>query len=92
MIVCTKCNQFFHPKKNGVLVEEGMPINNEQKRGEGNWLPYKLWMADLLECKGCGDTIIAGFSYEPVSEHYMSNYNHQKERYGPVVSFVKDCV
>lgn len=92
MIVCTKCNQFFHPKKNGVLVEEGMPRDTDQKRGEGHWLPYKLWQADLLECKGCGTEIIAGFGYVPLSEHYMPDYNRVKERLGPVRSFVKDCI
>ena len=27
MIVCTKCQKFFHPKKNGVYVEELMPTD-----------------------------------------------------------------
>lgn len=91
MIVCTKCGQFFHPKKNGVTVEEGMPATVNDKRGQGNWRPYKLWKADLLQCLGCGDEIIAGFAQSPFSEHYKEDYASRKATNPPHI-FVKDCI
>lgn len=83
MIVCVKCRKFFHPKKNGVAVEEGMPVRDE-------WRPYKLWQADLLTCRSCGDDIIAGFGMRPIAEHFHTNYGQLKERFNPIV-FVEDC-
>jgi hypothetical protein len=92
MIVCMKCQLFFHPKKNGVMVEEGMPVTTAyatlEERTE--WKPYKLWHADLLECRGCGDQIVAGFARQPYSEHYHPDYNEIKANDPPIV-FVKDC-
>jgi hypothetical protein len=38
---------------------------------DGEEKPYKIWMADLLECPGCGNEIVTGFGKQPVSEHYM---------------------
>ena len=52
MIVCTKCQKFFHPKKNGVYIEELMPTNTRNPRSE--WESYKLWTGDALECRSCG--------------------------------------
>lgn len=90
-LVCVKCNQFFHPLKNGVTVEEGRPASSADKRGEGNWLPYKLWQADLVECRGCGTQVITGFGFQPISEHYMSGYNDAKRQRLPLAAFIKDC-
>lgn len=85
MIVCVKCRKFFHPKKNGVCVEEGMPTGDS-----GKWLPYKLWQADLVSCHSCGTEIIAGFGRWPISEHYREDYKFLKKQFNPIV-FVEDC-
>lgn len=83
--ICVKCGLFFKPKENGVMIEEGRPINN------GNWAPYKLWRADLYSCKGCGTEIVVGFAREPCAEHHMAEkYLDAKNRQPPIV-FVKDC-
>jgi hypothetical protein len=84
MIVCVRCRSFFHPKKNGVCVEEGMPQGT-------TWVPYKLWLADSLECRKCKTEIIAGFGATPVSEHYNLEYGRFKAALNPYV-FVEDCV
>lgn len=87
-IVCMKCGMFFHPKKNGVVVEEGMPVGDPVE-GE-KWVPYKLWSADLLECRVCGTEIVAGFGQQPFAEHFEKDYDQRKAAEVPVV-FVKDC-
>lgn len=84
-IVCTKCQTFFHPKRNGVIVEEGMPDGN------GGWKPYKLWHADSLECRSCGTEIVSGFGNSPETEHFKSDYETIKSSYHIHV-FVKDCL
>lgn len=86
---CVKCGLFFQPKKNGVTLEEGRPVGRADAI-EVEWLPYKLWRADLLECTGCGVQIITGYAYLPMSEHYKPDYNQWKERFPPIV-FIKDC-
>lgn len=96
-MVCMKCNLFFHSKKNGVTVEEGMPrgLPFDPVTGEKvdvEWVPYKLWRADLWECRGCGTLVTAGFADGPFAEHYQPDYEKLKETYGPIVSFVKDCL
>lgn len=85
---CVKCGLFFQPKKNGVVLEEGRPVDHPS--GQQEWLPYKLWHADLLECTGCGTQIIVGYGFEPLSEHYKPGYAQWKERFPPIV-FIKDC-
>lgn len=90
-MVCMKCQLFLHPKKTGVIVEEGMPQSSADKPGEGNWLPYKLWSADSWECRGCGVEIIAGFAAQHFAEHYEKNYGETKKRLPPYI-FVKDCL
>lgn len=89
MMVCVKCQLFFHPKKNGVTVEEGMPLSS--RKGGDQWVPYKLWHADILECRGCGTEVIAGFASRPIAEHYQEEYKSIKAQLCPVV-FVKDCM
>lgn len=90
MLVCVKCGKFLHPKKNGVVVEEGMP-NGEKNLNANGWGSYKLWMADLLECRECGVEIISGFGFHPFAEHYQDDYNAMREKYPPRV-FVEDCI
>lgn len=85
MIVCLKCNKFYHPKKIGVAIEEGMPL------GDGEvWGPYKLWQADLLECRSCGDEIVAGFGSQPIAERYQPDYAENVERFAPIAR-IEDC-
>lgn len=48
MLVCAKCNSSFQTVKVGVGILE--TIGKEQR-------PYKLWSADLLECR-CGIQIL----------------------------------
>ena len=47
MIVCAKCNRAMRPKKNDTAF-----VEMAQDR------PYKLWMADLLECQDCGAQVL----------------------------------
>lgn len=87
--VCVKCRLFYRPKRNGVAWEEGMPgpgpIHNED-----GWTSYKLWRADLWECRGCGNEIIVGHADRPFAEHYQEHYAQNREGVKPYV-FVKDC-
>ena len=32
--------------------------------------PYKVWMADLLECRGCGMQIVGNFGDRPVAAYH----------------------
>ena len=91
-MVCMNCKKFYRPEKNGVLVEEQMPMG---PRGQETWVPYKLWMADLYKCPGCGHEAVGGFSLGgPIREHYHADYAAEKkaleESYGPAI-IVADC-
>ena len=83
-LVCVRCARFLTIKKNDVSVEEGMPDSR------GGWAPYKLWCADLYECKGCGFQLATGFGQGPVSEHYKPEYAALRESRPPLV-VVNDC-
>lgn len=83
--VCVKCRLFFKPKKTGAVMEEGMPNG-----GDGKWGPYKLWVGDLMECRGCGDQIMVGFGRGPIAEHYQPDYAAQVQRFAPLFR-VDDC-
>ena len=85
-MICVQCGLFMKMKKNGVPFEEGMPISDSPT----GWGPYKLWMADLYKCQGCGTEIIAGAGQEPLAEHYEENYERAREKYPPRV-VVNDC-
>lgn len=80
--VCVKCQMFYHPSKNGTPFIEGMPS------GPG-WVPYKLWVGDEWECRGCGAKIIIGCLH-PVAEHYESSFKGHVEFYAPQIQ-VNDC-
>ena len=62
-LVCTKCETELYPKKNEVYVVETASFG-----------PYKLWSADLWECKGCGFQIVSGFGNNPIAEHYQRGF------------------
>jgi len=83
--ICVQCKLFFRPKKNDFAWEEGMPVP-----GSNKWEPYKLWLSDLWECRGCGTQIIVGHGHTPVSEHFKPDYKQTKSFYGDVLR-VNDC-
>lgn len=66
--VC-KCGSIFKPYKNGAIVE--MLVNGS---------PYYKIYSDKLKCKGCGMIIYTGFAKQPISEHYMEDYNDEMNR------------
>lgn len=76
--VCAKCKIFFHPKKNGIYFEEGMPVvHSTDSVEETIWESYKLWSGDLYECRGCGAEIVVGFGAQPIE---INNHEGYKER------------
>lgn len=83
-LVCLKCRLFYRIKKNGVVIEEGMPD------GSGDSAPYKLWMADLYECTGCGSQLVTGFGQVPLAEHYQDRYARVRE-HNPPLAHIADC-
>lgn len=84
-MACVNCRKYFHIKKNGVFVEEGMPVN----RDGTEWAPYKLWNGDLYECEGCG-TLLHIPAREPLAEHYQADYAEQVNRHQPIAR-IDDC-
>lgn len=80
--ICVPCQRFFKPFKNGRYFLEGMPIENGAKPGvseAAKWAPYRLWVGDVWKCQGCGAEIISGVGRGPISEHYMPEFNRQRE-------------
>lgn len=88
--ICMTCKKFYRPKKNGVTIEEGMPLGVDSCGVSKEWVPYKLWRGDLMECKGCGHQIVYGFGLRPLAEHYQKDYDRIKESEG-VIAFIEDC-
>ena len=91
--ICVKCQLFYRPKKNGVTFIEGMPIGSNVAPGLAEphrWRPYKLWMADLWECRGCGHALIVGAGHEPISEHYKPDFDDKVKAYGTTLQ-INDC-
>jgi len=84
-MVCVKCGKFLKIKQNGVSVEEGMPLN------DGMWGPYKIWQADLWECRECGIEIISGFGHRPIAEHYKKEEYARIRRSCKPLVMVNDC-
>ena len=70
--VCLPCMKFFRPLKNGVVIEEGRPIQNNG--GPPVWGPYKLWHADLWHCPSCQTQIVTGYATKPLAEHFEPTY------------------
>ncbi len=65
---CVPCATYLRPRKNGVIVLETF---------EDGHTPYKIWMADLFECPDCAHQIIDGYGVNPISEHYMDDFEKQ---------------
>lgn len=93
---CVGCQRFFKIKRNGVLIEEGMPFPTGETQADQpkeGWRPYKLYVGDLWECERCGTQLALGNS-QAVCEHYMPNYDTIKTRYrdrGLLLPMVEDC-
>lgn len=62
--VCVKCETEMRPETNDTTVVEMA------------WFgPYKVWLADVWKCPGCGVEIVAGFGARPVREdHYADDF------------------
>jgi hypothetical protein len=78
-----KCQRFFRPFRNGTPVLEQMPKENRAPPGTEHpeqWAPYKLWVADLWRCEGCGAEIVVGFGPGPWGEHFQPSFDAALER------------
>jgi hypothetical protein len=60
------CKAWMKVRKSGVLVLETL---------EDGVTPYKIWNGDLFECPECGEQMVAGFASQPVSEHFMGDFD-----------------
>lgn len=92
--VCVDCQRFFRMKKSGVWFVESMPGPGHTRPEPGtaeprSWVPYKVWVADLWACPGCGHEVLSGFGSGPVSEHYMPGFAEAMARC--TVKPVNDC-
>jgi len=62
---CVACQTYLVPKKNSVYVLETF--------GDGI-KPFRIWMADLLECPDCEFNLLTHFGSRQVSEHFESDF------------------
>ena len=69
--ICFKCGKRMSAKTNGVVAEEMMTISDNE--GNKSEQPYKLWSADLWECKECGQQVLVGFAQQPIFESFKKN-------------------
>lgn len=76
---CVNCQTYLYAKQNGVLVLETM---------DDCVSPYKIWRADLFACPDCGYELISGFAQEPISEHFMPDF---QQLLGHVTHTIKGC-
>jgi hypothetical protein len=87
---CIKCQRFFRPKHNGVIVLEQMPKEPRALAGTSephNWRPYKVWRADSWICEGCGVEIITGWAARATWKH-EPEFQHEL---GIVEVTINDC-
>lgn len=54
------------------------------------WEPYKLWVGDLHECRGCGAQVIVGVPPKPIAEHFEADFNNLVARTGATRT-IDDC-
>jgi len=83
-------------KKQGFYFIEAFPKPGENRPAAGTqepdkWRPYKVWVGDLWECKGCGTTILAGFGDGPIAEHYQPTFQETVRRLNASQFQVNDC-
>lgn len=60
-VICTDCGRELKNVRSGVLIKELFQKNKEV---------YRVWMADLLRCLGCGVQVVARFADNPIAEHW----------------------
>lgn len=91
--ICVPCQRFFRPVGTGTPFLENMPARDDAPPGTAApdaWKPYKLWMGDLYECRGCGARIIVGVAQKPMAEHFQKDFDEWMKDYEPKV-IVNDC-
>ena len=91
--ICVKCQRFYSPSKNGRPFIECMPEGNGAPPGTQapeRWSPYKLWMGDEWTCEGCQHVLIVGVGREPISEHYMPDFDKRAASFGATIR-INDC-
>jgi hypothetical protein len=95
--VCVPCQRFFRVKKSGFYFIEGMPkpgLSSRAAPGTSEpekWEPYKMWVGDEWECKGCGAIIVSGFGQKPIAEHYQDGFAETVKKFGANQLQVNDC-
>lgn len=94
--ICVKCQRFYRPKRNGVKFIEMMPKDGAARPTKAgteepeSWQPYKLWVGDLWECRGCGHLSIHGVGFGPLAERHQEHFAKECAA-GNVVVLVNDC-
>ncbi len=92
--ICVPCQRFFRPKTNGYHFLEGMPTDNYALPGRQEmrkWKPYKLWVGDLWECRGCKAQIVVGVPSLEIAEHYQDKFADEVHRRNATQLQVNDC-
>ena len=94
--ICVPCQRFFRMKRSGFYFTEGMPNGAHLPAEPGNthpeqWRPYKLWVGDLWECKGCGAKIVSGFGGGPIRVQHHQDFADEIKRLGANQFTVNDC-
>lgn len=91
--ICVPCQMFYRPKQNDYSFVEGMPVVSGAQSGKAEpekWQPYKLWLGDLWECRGCGAQIVVGTGRIPVSEHFKPDFKDRVTAHDVKLQ-VNDC-
>lgn len=70
-LLCPKCRVEYRSFTSGVNVIE---MFNDPPE------PYKIWLADLWVCPGCGGSIVSGFAFNPVAEHFQDHFKMDLEK------------
>ncbi len=92
--ICVPCRRFFRPKKNGFHFTEGFPSPHDAEPGNQepeNWKPYKIWVGDLWECRGCGTQIVSGFGSGPIRTKHDPGFADERQRLNAQQFQVNDC-
>lgn len=61
-IVCTNCQRLMTAQRAIAAIEMA------------DFGPYKLWSADLYQCKGCNNEVVAGFADCAYAEHFEQHF------------------
>lgn len=91
--ICVKCRRFYRVVRNGVVFLEGRPTSPDARPGNQDpdrWVPYKLWMGDKWECRGCGHELISGVGLSPLMEAHHEDFAEELRVRAPALQ-VNDC-